>query len=466
MGICHSDGTADVVSEESFEGLRSSSAIASRLRHVLDAAHRILNEETLPVLDTVRVVRKIMRVSKAMRLENPEVITEECRADGCKPMTDVQEARQLASYVYHAQLVYEAETDQIRERLIGCGMMLIQHNKEINTGRVANYLAIDPRRKIAVLAIKGTSTIEDALTDIIADTGPLHLLNAVKTAGSARGFSSVAGFAHGGFRLAAHGVLHQVEPVIWHFLCPLQYQLILTGHSLGAGTACCLAKILYDRIYYAQPQLLRCFAYATPPCLDKATALSMVRYTVSVVHHDDLVTRASLYNAKLMSNIWREAKRLMDADEFEDCDKYGLVHRYQHEIKVDLKDDLYVAGKVMYVYKLGYPKGQDPITYKAVTKDGTMARLRCASFSRSSLTDHLCNHYTACTGEVAAQLSGTSPEHFKPWLEETFSGQPIGTSDCTKFCEDIRFSCAIQPSKPAIGCPVTLPTLLKPTTVR
>eukprot|EP00913_Durusdinium_trenchii_P030222 g28316.t1 len=87
---------------------------------------------------------------------------------------------------------------------------------------------------------------------------------------------------------------------------------------------------------------------------------------------------------------------------WEDCDKYGLVHRYQHEIKVDLKDDLYVAGKVMYVYKLGYPKGQDPITYKA---DGTMARLRCASFSRSSLTDHLCNHYTACTGEVAAQLT-------------------------------------------------------------
>eukprot|EP00913_Durusdinium_trenchii_P024978 g23444.t1 len=94
---------------KSFEGLRSSSAIASRLRHVLDAAHRILNEETLPVLDTVRVVRKIMRVSKAMRLENPEVITEDATS---------------------TQLVYEAETDQIRERLIGCGMMLIQHNKE------------------------------------------------------------------------------------------------------------------------------------------------------------------------------------------------------------------------------------------------------------------------------------------------------------------------------------------------
>lgn len=32
-----------------------------------------------------------------------------------------------------------------------------------------------------------------------------------------------------------------------HFLQPLGYQLILTGHSLGAGTACCLAKILHDR---------------------------------------------------------------------------------------------------------------------------------------------------------------------------------------------------------------------------
>ena len=39
-----------------------------------------------------------------------------------------------------------------------------------------------------------------------------------------------------------------------HFLQPLGYQLILTGHSLGAGTACCLAKILHDRFLGPQKE--------------------------------------------------------------------------------------------------------------------------------------------------------------------------------------------------------------------
>ena len=120
---------------------------------------------------------------------------------------------------------------------------------------------------------------------------------------------------------------------------------MLTGHSLGAATACCLAKLLYDRRrgcffegfpsisigfhhlsafflwpfhrLYVNTQLLKCYAYATPPCLDRESALHMAGYTTSVVHHDDFVVRASLYNCKLMVHAWREAKRLMDAEEFE-----------------------------------------------------------------------------------------------------------------------------------------------------
>lgn len=71
------------------------------------------------------------------------------------------------------------------------------------------------------------------------------------------------------------------------------------------------------RLYFNAPQLLKCYAYATPPCLDRGTALAMASYTTSVVHHDDFVVRASLYNAKLMVHAWREAKKLMDDDEFE-----------------------------------------------------------------------------------------------------------------------------------------------------
>lgn len=445
MGVCPSCVLApeedDVIdADDGFEGLQSSSEIARRLRHVLDLAHRVLDEDSLPVIDLIRVVRRISRISKAMRLANPELITEECVKDGCKPLTSAEEARQLASYVYHAQLVYESNTDVIRHRLTIRGMMLIQHNKEINTGRVANYFAIDPRQKIAVLAIKGTSTLEDAITDIIAATGPLHIvgqkiLNAVWVAGSLRAS------AHEGFRLAAYGVLHQVEPLILHFLQPLGYQLILCGHSLGAGTACCLSKILHDRSVYFRT-MLRCFAYATPPCLDRDTALSMVTYTTSVVHHDDFVTRASLYNAKLMSTAWKEAKRLMDDGEFEDCDKLSMVHRLQSSVKLDPKDDLYVAGRVVYVYKLGYPRRKDPVQYKATTKDGTLSRLRCFSFSRTSLTDHCCSRYIAALEQVASCLTaatGRTAEEFQPWRKDELI-QPRGDSHCNLFYEDKRFS--------------------------
>lgn len=460
MGLCQSHEDDVIDADDGFEGLQSSSEIARRLRHVLDLAHRVLDEDSLPFIDLIRVVRRISRVSKAMRLANPEVITQECLQDGCKPLSSAEEARQLASYVYHAQLVYESDTDVVRHRLTTCGMMLIQHNKENNTGRVANYFAIDPRQKIAVLAIRGTSTFEDAITDIIAETEPLHIvgqkvLNAVLVAGSLRAS------AHEGFRLAAYGVLHQVEPVILHFLQPLGYQLILCGHSLGAGTACCLSKILHDRLFYTRPHMLRCFAYATPPCLDKDTALSMVPYTTSVVHHDDFVTRASLYNAKLMSTIWKEAKRLMDDDEFEECDPLSVVHRLQRIVKLDPKDDLFVAGRVVFVYKLGYPRRRDPVQYKATTKDGTLSRLRCFSFSRTSLTDHSCSRYIAALEQVASRLIGTtgrSAEEFQPWGEDKQIG-PQDAPHCNIFFEDTRFS---SPQPLPCGPPVTpvLPTLL------
>ena len=44
-----------------------------------------------------------------------------------------------------------------------------------------------------------------------------------------------------------------------------------------------------DRLFFSRPQLLRCFAYATPPCLDKEASLSMApwicrkRFTVADV---------------------------------------------------------------------------------------------------------------------------------------------------------------------------------------
>ena len=56
MGICYSDLEPEE-DPESYVGLQSSSQIAQRLRHVMGCASRLLDEELLPIVDLIRVVR-------------------------------------------------------------------------------------------------------------------------------------------------------------------------------------------------------------------------------------------------------------------------------------------------------------------------------------------------------------------------------------------------------------------------
>ena len=37
-----------------------------------------------------------------------------------------------------------------------------------------------------------------------------------------------------------------------------------------------------DRLFFSRPHLLRCFAYATPPCLDKEASLSMASWLTCI----------------------------------------------------------------------------------------------------------------------------------------------------------------------------------------
>ena len=73
--------------------------------------------------------------------------------------------------------------------------------------------------------------------------------------------------AHGGFLTAADSVLERIRAPVRDLLAPMGYSLLITGHSLGASTACLVARLLSAEMASWPAKLsLRCVAFAPCPC--------------------------------------------------------------------------------------------------------------------------------------------------------------------------------------------------------
>ena len=131
-----------------------------------------------------------------------------------------------------------------------------------------HYLVVDHAYQSVVLSICGTSNFVDLVTDMVAEAGP---------------FLDGRCMAHSGIATSAQNVLEKIGPELKALLLEHPtYKLVLTGHSLGGGTAVlatCL--LLHERRTGTGPGILpegrvvECFAYAPPPVLS-VTSLSEV----------------------------------------------------------------------------------------------------------------------------------------------------------------------------------------------
>lgn len=149
-------------------------------------------------------------------------------------------------------------------------------------------LVADPGKKALVVVIRGTLSIFDCLTDLNGEYEDYTM----RDYGS--GEVLAVGKVHRGIMLGAINISGSVKAPVLAFLAEHpDYQLILTGHSLGGGSTGLLA--LY---WYSDPDIMKYGfkAYAlAPPCTNSSEFTPFLRTScLSCAYGNDIVARASL----------------------------------------------------------------------------------------------------------------------------------------------------------------------------
>jgi pimeloyl-ACP methyl ester carboxylesterase len=305
-------------------------------------------------------------------------------------------------------------------------------------GRVGHYVAVNHTRKLLVIAIKGTSTFSDALTDALGKAME-HTLEASPFEGLDTknvGFDGGKTIrCHEGMFAAAMMLLTDTQHLVEQLFLPLHYKIIVCGHSLGAGVACLLGLLLRSRIAVLRRDAttLKVVAYATPTCLEYKAALACAPFITTVVNNNDCVPRLSVPNAVTIFQIFArldqalqdkgrgsldsfrsarawmadmtkvDSDTLMTRDELEEFMEQIMKARPLDE----LEHALVCPGRVVILWERNTtmgdneePKQQrqqlekdDEVLTDARVLHGGLAVLRLIEIELNMITDHSCDNY-------------------------------------------------------------------------
>ena len=205
----------------------------------------------------------------------------------------------------------------------------------VRPGTVAHYIAVSPSKRQVVVGLRGTSSLEDILTDCCGRPVPLvddysllgdsvrvevkaKVPNLVLAESNDEVIEIVSGHerilleehdddgdnfvrCHEGILISAKNVMEEIGPFLRDYLMECQYSVVFCGHSLGAGAAVVCSVLLRNRY----PELflddnhhrrIRVFAFAPPPVLDHDSAIAASSYCTTVVFNSDLITRLNISN--------------------------------------------------------------------------------------------------------------------------------------------------------------------------
>ena len=166
-------------------------------------------------------------------------------------------------------------------------MDIIYCSFENDIYQVPFLVCLDHQRQSVVIAIRGTLSFADVVTDLTASTQPIEL----------PGFPNF--LVHKGMLKTATWILEKLneEKILEEaFSKVFNFKLVCVGHSLGSGCACILSMLLQDKY-----PSLRCFCYSpTGALLNETAAKHTESFVTSITLGMDLVARLNVSNAHIL----------------------------------------------------------------------------------------------------------------------------------------------------------------------
>ena len=244
-------------------------------------------------------------------------------------------------------------------------------------GKVGHFIALSPERKEIVIGVKGTSSLEDLVTDAAGTSTPFDM----HAAGGGGGNSPspcgdghcermsievavdqetiVVDFAqdlsrstvsndcldattetgeaievelrvekesivilpdgsnvwcHEGVLLSARRLLCDVREVVETLAVKSGYSVRIVGHSLGGGVAILLGILIRSKFpSLAERNAVRVHAFAPPPVLDIDGATGCEFFVTSVINNSDVIPRGSVGNLAVLMELLRVINDKLEA---------------------------------------------------------------------------------------------------------------------------------------------------------
>ncbi|KAF9325225.1 hypothetical protein BG006_011273 [Podila minutissima] len=144
------------------------------------------------------------------------------------------------------------------------------------------YVALDRATNSIVLAIRGTMSAFDTLTDLVCEYQQWK-----------------GGLVHGGMKTSADWFMNHLVPQLVAYIAKHKVSALnIVGHSLGGGTASILTMMLLDHQHEFQSMLngnfrIQCHAFAPACSVSKDLADKYRNHIRCYVYEDDIVSRLS-----------------------------------------------------------------------------------------------------------------------------------------------------------------------------
>jgi len=174
----------------------------------------------------------------------------------------------------------------------------------------------DSDSKQIIVSVRGSYFPQDFLTDLMCKAVPFY-------------FRDQQGFCHDGMLRAANNLRSQIESYLWGSAETekyQQYELVITGHSLGAGIAAILTALLIDSELTLPFKNIHCFAYGIPSVFSPNLSNELEQYVTSIVMGNDMVPRFSLRSFQRLRDSVKSLWMSSLTSSEQDCENKNLFN--------------------------------------------------------------------------------------------------------------------------------------------